>query len=540
EQLVEQMGAADRSALVGAGWAAAGLPAPAECTDVAALTRQVDWTAVSPELAADLAAASAALALEAWNESLARSDSALVLAEAVGGRAEQARAHQLRADALFGLGDSRAAQQAHLAAFENAYLAGALKIAFHSAIALALLERDLRNDHLQARSWTSLASALLEQAGVAKETLPWAEAARAQAVLEATHVNVAAAREEFTRALRIRESVLGPRHPLALESRAHLASVSLRDGDPNAALEQYADLESAFEDAFGRGHPRFAWLLQNMAGAHSRVGSGRAAIAAYRQAVDILERTYGPRHPATLVAKSQLGTEYVAENDADEAHPLLQDAVEAANEILPAGDRRTVEAMVALAGVHHLRGEASLAEQWLSRASETLKPDPANQALASTILANRGLIANEDGRPTEARQLLERALAVAGAAKAEPLLLGQVRITLADIEREDELFASALSHYEAGLALFESVNAAGLLQARAHFGVAQMLDALGLDATRVAEQRQLALQAIDGVRGSFADEVRHNIAEAMRKAEQEGGQATVNAESGPGRPESGG
>ena len=60
----------------------------------------------------------------------------------------------------------------------------------------------------------------------------------------------AAARDQYTALLPIREEVLGPRHPATLGDRANLARFTGAAGDPAAARDQYTDLLPTIEEVW--------------------------------------------------------------------------------------------------------------------------------------------------------------------------------------------------------------------------------------------------------------------------------------------------
>ena len=65
----------------------------------------------------------------------------------------------------------------------------------------------------------------------------------------------AAARDQYTELLRIREEVFGPTHPDTLTTRANLARFTGEAGDPAAARDQFGELLPIREEVSGPTHP---------------------------------------------------------------------------------------------------------------------------------------------------------------------------------------------------------------------------------------------------------------------------------------------
>jgi serine/threonine protein kinase/tetratricopeptide (TPR) repeat protein len=184
---------------------------------------------------------------------------------------------------------------------------------------------------------------------------------------------------QFTRALEIREQVLGPDHAETLESlhdqggallgveRMAEAVTFLRrsyegrrtllgDDSPDTltSLSTYAvavwksghlgEAESLLRHLVatcrakdGADSPRSIRALNNLASVLQDREQFAEATTCFEQALAMQVRVHGPRHPDTLKALNNLATIYQDQQQLEKAVPLLQRALDAKRQVLPAG-----------------------------------------------------------------------------------------------------------------------------------------------------------------------------------------------------------
>ena len=170
-------------------------------------------------------------------------------------------------------------------------------------------------------------------------------------------------------------------HPASPVAYRSLARLQLGRGDAAAALETLRQGVTATE---GDGH-----LLVQLALMYQRLGQKDAAITAYEELVE--------RYPAAYLPANNLAMLLVQRHDG------RKDLDRALEVIQPFKDLDVPQLLDTLGWVHLQRGEAGLAERYLSRAV-ALGPEIAE------IHYHLGLVLFELGRLDEARGHLERAM----------------------------------------------------------------------------------------------------------------------------------
>jgi Tetratricopeptide repeat len=116
----------------------------------------------------------------------------------------------------------------------------------------------------------------------------------------------AAARDQFAALLPVEERVIGPEHPDTLSARGHLAGWTGRAGDPAGARDQYAALLAVEERVLGPEHRETLGARANLAFWSGRAGDPAGARDQYAALLPVDERVLGPEHPHTLTARHEL------------------------------------------------------------------------------------------------------------------------------------------------------------------------------------------------------------------------------------------
>jgi tetratricopeptide (TPR) repeat protein len=101
----------------------------------------------------------------------------------------------------------------------------------------------------------------------------------------------------LTRALAIREKVLGPEHPDVATSLNNLASLYRAQGRYAEAEPPLTRALAIREKVLGPEHPDVATSLNNLAGLYATQGRYAEAEPRYQQALAIQEKALGPDHP---------------------------------------------------------------------------------------------------------------------------------------------------------------------------------------------------------------------------------------------------
>jgi Tetratricopeptide repeat len=122
----------------------------------------------------------------------------------------------------------------------------------------------------------------------------------------ATGNDAAAARDQYSLRLPIRERALGPDHPDTLIMRHELARSTADAGDPAAARDQFTALLPICERVLGPDHPGTLATGHSLAYWTGKAGDPAAARDQFTALLPIRERVLGPDHPATLASGRNL------------------------------------------------------------------------------------------------------------------------------------------------------------------------------------------------------------------------------------------
>ena len=257
------------------------------------------------------------------------------------------------------------------------------------------------------------------------------------------------------RGLAIRESLLGPDHPLTATSVANLARLACDAGRYDEAVGLYRRSLDVRERVLGRTHAETADALSGLAQVYYQQGKFPDAEALFRRAQEVHERTVGPDHPKTAYTLTMLGMLFRTQARWEEAERLFRRALAIRERelgpdhprvglvlnnlaVVFADQDRHVEAEAAyrralaiqeqafgpeyagvaitlhnLAGVHRNRGDLHVAEGLYRRSlairERTVGPDHPTIAYHLASLAN---VLEREGHLDEAGAAATRALAI--------------------------------------------------------------------------------------------------------------------------------
>jgi len=116
-----------------------------------------------------------------------------------------------------------------------------------------------------------------------------------------------AARELFSRGLKIAEKVYGPDHPQVATRANNLGSVMQAMGDFEGAKELYERALKTDEKVYGPNHPEVATDVNNLGGVLNDIGDFEGAKVHFERALKIDEKVYGPDHPTVARDVNNLG-----------------------------------------------------------------------------------------------------------------------------------------------------------------------------------------------------------------------------------------
>jgi CHAT domain-containing protein/Tfp pilus assembly protein PilF len=171
-----------------------------------------------------------------------------------------------------------------------------------------------------------------------------------------------------SRALAIREKVLGPDHPGTAKSLNNLALLLRSKDDYDGAEPLYRRALAIMEKALGPDHPETATILNNLALLLQAKGESDSAEPFYRRALAIREKALGPDHPETAQSLDSLASLLKYKGDNDAAEPLYRRALAIREKALGPDHPDTAQSLDSLALLLKYKGDNDDAEALYRRA----------------------------------------------------------------------------------------------------------------------------------------------------------------------------
>jgi tetratricopeptide (TPR) repeat protein len=224
------------------------------------------------------------------------------------------------------------------------------------------------------------------------------------------------ASELFAKARATREAVLGPRHPLTLQSLNNLASSYGAAGRPDRALPIYEQAFQLWKDAHGMDHPGTQDSMNSLAVGYRRSGKIDRAIGLLEEVVRLRTAALGPDHLDTLTSQSNLAVALKSDGQTDRALPLYEAVYRLRSEKLGADHPDTLTSLGNLAGAYEDAGQFARALPLYERTHALLK-DKLGVDHPDTIwsLTNLAGCFQSAGQLDRGRQLWDESLKLAQA-----------------------------------------------------------------------------------------------------------------------------
>jgi eukaryotic-like serine/threonine-protein kinase len=330
-------------------------------------------------------------------------------------------------------------QQHHAEAHEWALDAEAHLESLHSSDATLGLLLSAKSDLLyqegkfeQAVETGQKARSVLERT-LGSEAAPVAEVLKTIGNADADLGKTDAARAAYEQARDIWQKALGPDHPAVAAAWNNLGTLQLEHESFNDALANFRRALDIWTGSLGPDHPMVAIATTNIGEALRALGDREGATAAFRSALAIRTRALGADHPLCAGNIANLGNIALDVGDNHEAYRWFEQALEIWEKRLGPKDQHVATALTGL-------GDALVAEKAFTKAiplyqralaiqEEALGPEHLYlvDALAGLGQAYVGL-----RQDRLAREQLERALKLAEAQEADPVLLAGIRLGLAE------------------------------------------------------------------------------------------------------------
>jgi eukaryotic-like serine/threonine-protein kinase len=218
--------------------------------------------------------------------------------------------------------------------------------------------------------------------------------------------------EQMERAVDLRRTHLGPKHPDTLASINNLGPAYLVVGRTKEAARLLEEALEADRATLGPNHPETLGCLQNLASAYLLGGRPADAARTYEEVLSKLRATSEPHNPHLLMCMSNLASTYQRIGRAADAARLQEESLAIQRAKLGPDHVDTLAGMTQLALVYRdlgrLEEAIALAEQALAARRAKLGPDHPETLKGMNVLTEIYL---DSGRSGDALRLAEEAVA---------------------------------------------------------------------------------------------------------------------------------
>ena len=308
-------------------------------------------------------------------------------------------------------GEPTRAEEALRRVYALAEASGADEAAAAAAAQLiSVIGRD-RGRAAEALQWSLPAEVILERIG-ATDGLPGVELLQSRAIVLRSRGDLDAAFADMTRALTIREALLGPEHPLVATTLNGLGSIHRRRNQLDEALAVQTRALAIRRAALGAGHPDIAVAANDLGLLEQSRGHHDAAKTYFEEALAIAEQVGGPEDLEVALILNNLGRLQHLRGDYVEARRLLGRALAIREARLGPNHLDVAATQHNLGLLLLLQGDRLGARQLLTRvlAIRERQLDDSHPELIS-ILNDLGTVHYRTGDEAQALTLHERALA---------------------------------------------------------------------------------------------------------------------------------
>ncbi|WP_163993667.1 serine/threonine-protein kinase [Pyxidicoccus caerfyrddinensis] len=263
----------------------------------------------------------------------------------------------------------------------------------------------------EAHLWARLAHSLLERMGGSPELE--GKLASHEGILAFREDNYELAVTHYTRALALRERVLGPTHVDTAKVLNNLGMARVRQARYDEAMPLYQRALAITEERLGPQHPLLASTLANLGIVAKEQGRYKEALQWMERSYALRRDTLGPDNRQTLLMLNDLATIHELTGEPDKALALHGQALEGMRRVFGPESLESIEALRALADAEERleREDAALAHYQEGLALQRKVLSPEDLALHTMEEDVGRLLLLHRKRPREALPMLTAALA---------------------------------------------------------------------------------------------------------------------------------
>ncbi|SPO05277.1 uncharacterized protein DNG_07964 [Cephalotrichum gorgonifer] len=213
------------------------------------------------------------------------------------------------------------------------------------------------------------------------------------------------------RALRLREQVNGPEHPLALAAKTLLAGSLLRQDAFTVAEKLYREVLKVRLEVLGEDHPETIQTMDNLTKTLGCMAKYRDAGEMYRRAVGLKAKLLGPEHPSTLESMSSAGDMLVSQGMIARGIDMHRETCRLRERTLGKEHASTLSSLNDLGGALMHLGEYTESEHIFRSLSEIMvRLFGAEDVRTVQASAHLGLILNVQAKYGEGQPMLRAAV----------------------------------------------------------------------------------------------------------------------------------
>ena len=241
-------------------------------------------------------------------------------------------------------------------------------IYFINSMASLLFEAGLHGELLLRLRQLSLE---LEESGIGYDELSISRSVKWLADAHLMLCQYTKAESLYLRCLEVRKHLLGPEHPVTVDSLNNLGRLYTETG----RYEEAADLLSRCADIdnrkLGADHPSSLTTLDNLAGLYLELGDHDRAEILFLRCLETRKSVLGKDHPSMLTTINNISYLYYLKGDHHRAETILLGSRETMERLLESGNPAAIHPMLLLAAVWSFQGEHEQAETMCMRLLKT-------------------------------------------------------------------------------------------------------------------------------------------------------------------------
>ena len=225
--------------------------------------------------------------------------------------------------------------------------------------------------------------------------------------------NYSKALEFYTKALNIYEKVLGKNHPSTAVGYNNIGYLYSDMGDYPKALEFYTKALSIREKVLGKDHSDTANSYNNIGSVYNKIGDHPKALEFFTKALNIEEKVLGKDHPDTALSYNNIGSIYSDMGDYPKALEFYTKALSIREKVLGKDHPDTANSYNNIGNVYGYIGDYPKALDFLTKAlnikEKALGKDHPDTA---TSYSNIATVYSSMGDYTKALEFYTKALSI--------------------------------------------------------------------------------------------------------------------------------